>query len=84
MMAEGGRRSQEGGSGSGGWRGWRATNGSPEAGRVPRGGPGRRRGGAAGPGGGGTAPLAVLCGMHCQGEGGCAALQARSNSTGER
>ena len=55
-----------------------------EAGRVPRGGPGRRRGGAAGPGGGGTAPLAVLCGMHCQGEGGCAALQARSNSTGER
>ena len=35
----------------------------PEAGRVPRGGPGRRRGGAAGPGGGGTAPLAVLCGM---------------------
>ncbi len=43
-------------------------------------GAGRRRGGAAGPGGGGTAPLAVLCGMHCQG--GCAALQTRSNSTG--
>ena len=31
-----------------------------------------------------AAPLAVLCGMHCQGDGGCAALQARSNSAGER